>query len=165
MQPIYTAGRRVLRVRFLMLLSLGAAAGAAAWGWDLAQTYGLREADGGVLAPLWQRLAWGIGVASLGIGFAVAMKFYGARYVVEILADDTLGEFELVTMALFGRTTRRYPVAELVTTRRHAGRLRTPKMAVNAPWTTLSLRNGQKFIVDEQGTILDEAAFATLARR
>lgn len=52
-----------------MLFSLATAAEAFYWAVDLVQHYGLAPADGGVLAPPWQRAAWGVFVAVFGAAF------------------------------------------------------------------------------------------------
>ena len=56
-----------------MLLSLACAVATIWWGSDLSQSYWVRPADGGMLAPLPVRLAWGVGVGSLGVIFAAGM--------------------------------------------------------------------------------------------
>ena len=52
MIPVYRAGRQLIKVRFLMGLSLAVLAFCLWCGVDLAQTYGLNPGDGGVLVSL-----------------------------------------------------------------------------------------------------------------
>jgi hypothetical protein len=58
MIQIYSAGRQLRKVRFMMYFSLICAAGCLWWGISLFQTYGLATGDGGVLAPLPLRLVY-----------------------------------------------------------------------------------------------------------
>ena len=66
MTLVYQAGSRVWRVRGLLWLSLVVAVWFVLWGMDLYRTYGLRPADGGVLAPEGVRRAWAFGMGGLG---------------------------------------------------------------------------------------------------
>lgn len=157
MTPIYRSGGQLIKVRGLMLLSLACAAATLWWGFDLFQTYGLRPADGGVLAPLPVRLLWGIVVGSLGIVFAAGMWLYGRCYVAKIEADKHTGEVRVHTVRFVGTRTRTFDSADVTGVSKHENRLDLPGApSVNAPWTGLRVRDGWlPLIVDGQGEFLE----------
>src|SRR5215510_3280765 len=80
MIPVYQAGRQVIKIRAVMVLSLVCFALLSWLGYDLALNLGAGEADGGILAPLPERLAWAGLVVSLGIAFVAGMWLYGSIY-------------------------------------------------------------------------------------
>src|SRR3712207_1184162 len=102
MITLFRAGSQLIKVRALMLLSLACAIATIWWGLDLSQTYGVRPADGGMLAPLAVRLTWGIGVGSLGIIFAAGMWVYGRCYVAKIELDQHTKELHIYTVRFIG---------------------------------------------------------------
>ena len=78
MSALCTAGAQLTKVRGLMLASLAVVGAAAWWGWSLYESYGVRPADGGVLALLGTRLAVGLGLAGSGAASAVLGSTYVA---------------------------------------------------------------------------------------
>ena len=87
------------------------AIGGAWWGVDLAQTWGLREADGGVLKPLWQRVTLGAGLALLGVSFLAGMLVYLRFYIIGIDVED---EGQTVVIRRFAPfPVRRFPSAQV----------------------------------------------------
>jgi hypothetical protein len=80
----YRAGFQATKVLAVTAFSALCAVGAVWWGVDIGRTWGLADADGGVLKPLWQRAAFGGGVALLGLGFFAGMLFYWRFYIVSI---------------------------------------------------------------------------------
>jgi hypothetical protein len=80
----YRAGLQAWKLVALVALSAACAGGAVAAGLDLGRTWGLREADGGVLRPLAHRLALGGGVAALGVAFLTGMVVYLRFYVLRV---------------------------------------------------------------------------------
>ena len=72
------------------------------WGWDMLQTYGIRPADGGVLAPLWQRLAWALFLWAFGFGFLAGMWLYGTIYVSSLWFDETAKTLQVRTLGFIG---------------------------------------------------------------
>jgi len=153
MIDIFSAGPRVQRVRFIMWLSLVAAAGAVWFGWELFQSYGSRPADGGVLAPLGVRLAWGLSVAGLGIAFALGMWLYGRLYVWAIGYDEAADRLYVRTLSFFGNRLDSFPAASVTQATFNNGHFYVPGApSVHAPWYNVSVA-GRRFplIVDAQG--------------
>jgi transmembrane protein TMEM70 (proton-transport ATP synthase complex) len=136
-------------------------------GWDLFQTYGIRPADGGQLASLPVRLAWGLGMAGLGLAFAAGMALYGTLYIGSIRYDEAAGTLHIRTVEfiLTGRK-RVVPLSAVKGARRKEGRLENPGgVSVDAPWLALQLK-GRKWplIVDAQGHFPDPELAARLLR-
>jgi len=136
-----------------MFLSVGCAAGCVWAGIDLAQSYGLNPADGGVLAPLSVRLAWGIGVALLGIIFLVGMWIYGKCYVVKIEFDKQNKALHVYTVSFFGSEKHEINASKVLSSKYHKGELDS----VKAPWWTVRIKGRRlPFIVNEQGVFLEK---------
>ncbi|HEX2191464.1 MAG TPA: hypothetical protein VHG51_21310 [Longimicrobiaceae bacterium] len=156
MIPIYDAGPQATRVRALLWFSLLCAAAALWAGADLAWTYGLSPGDGGVLAPLPVRLAWGVGIAAVGVGFAVGMWVYRACYVAGAAVDEAGGALHLRLVGYFGRPVRVLPVERVLGSRYHPGQASYGGVAVNAPWDTVWVEGRRlPLIVDARGDVLD----------
>ena len=102
MIEIYRATGQVWKVRMMMWLSLIFAIWFCIWGWDLFQSYGTRPADGGVLAPLGQRIAWLIFMVAFGLGFLGGMWLYGSIYVASIRADEADKLLQIRTLGFIG---------------------------------------------------------------
>lgn len=157
MPVVFDAGRQLLKVRFIMILSLVAASGATYAGIQIARTYGLSPADGGVLKPLTLRLAFGTFVALLGIGFAVGMWVYGRCYVARLTLEPETRTLLIETVTFWGRSTSAVSLTEVQFGERHAGRFQAAEFgvvgaSVNAPWRELHVRGRSlPLIVDEQG--------------
>jgi hypothetical protein len=160
MTPIFHAGRQLIKVRGMMLFSLICAVGCVWAGIYLARTYGLSPGDGGVLAPLPVRLAWGIGVALLGIGFAAGMWLYGRCYVVTLEVDEHTSQLHMYTVRFFGTAMQTVALADIGTTTHHHGKLDVIRadgagLSVNAPWHSVTLAGRRlPLIIDQQGTVL-----------
>jgi hypothetical protein len=84
----FRAGTQVRRFVGLTLFAATCAIGASWAGIELGRTWGLAEADGGMLEPLWQRVALGGGVAFLGLSFLAGMLVYWRRYIVSLDVED-----------------------------------------------------------------------------
>ncbi len=159
MIDLFSAGPRVKRVRFIMWLSLVTLAAALWSGWDLFQTYGSRPADGGQLAPLGVRLAWGLGVAGLGIAFALGMWLYGRLYVWAIGYDEAADRLYVRTLSFFGNRLASFPASSVTQSTLRRGDFYAPGApSVRAPWYNLTIA-GQRFplIIDAQGQFGDAA--------
>jgi len=153
---VYSAGRRVLRVRALMWFTLLMAAFAVWSGYGIMQSYGLRPADGGVLAPLPVRLAFGGGIALLGLAFLAGMALYGRCYVDRLDYDAAAGTLVLRTVGWLGGSDRTLSRSDILGSRHHDARDWLSSWTVHAPWTTIRLRDRRlPFILDTQGEFRD----------
>jgi len=146
-------------VRGVVTFALACGLLATIAGIRLAQTYGLNPADGGALAPLSVRLAWGIGVALLGLAFAAGMILYGRCYVARLALDEANEQLHAYTVNGWLTLHREIiPLSALKPGRRHRGRLFVfwRGLLVDAPWRTVWV-SGRRLplILDEQGQVLD----------
>ena len=165
MVPVYSAGRQLTKVRAVMAGSVVFLSIFLWLAWDSFQTYGLRPADGGQLASFGVRLAWGLGLTALGLAFPAGMWAYGLRYVAAIRRDESTGMVDIDTLRGLWRHTTRVPAASVHFGESHAGRLRTAKHTVKAPWTSLRVDGlAHSLILDDQGHLLD-AEFPQELRR
>jgi hypothetical protein len=156
MLPVYSAGWQGTKVRLVMWASVVALVVCAWQGYELSQSYGLREADGGQLAPLAVRAAWGLGVAALGLGAFIGMRMYGARYVAAIRMDGAGSLVEIDTPGCFGTRTLKFPASAVHLGRFHAGHLSTARQTVDAPWTALRVDGlRRRLIVDARGLFVE----------
>ena len=160
MTLIYRAGFQLLKVRAVMLMGLAGAVAGCWFGWDLFQTYGIRPADGGQLASLPVRLAWGLSVAALGLAFAGGMALYGTLYVGTIRYDEASGTLHIRTVEFLITGRRRIvPLSAIKGSTRKEGRLDNPDgVSVDAPWLALRIKGRNwPLIVDAQGHFPDPA--------
>lgn len=156
MVEIFRAGRQLAKVRAIMWLSLGAAAVALWAGWALFDSYGTSPADGGVLAPLGTRLAWGVTVAALGLAFAGGMWLYGGLYVTTLVYDERSDRLYVRTLTFVGHRNRVFSAGDVDGSSFHGGEFWAGGVWVNAPWVTLRMRGRSlPFIVDAQGEFPD----------
>lgn len=164
MVEIYRGGGQLIKVRVIMVVSLACAAATMWWGWDLFRTYGLRPADGGELASLSTRLLLGIGVALLGIAFAIGMWIFGRCYVSGIRFDEAADKLHVGTVGFFGNREEAFRSADIVGSTWHDGRMDNPAahlgdasgIYVDAPWTTVRILGRRlPLVVDGQGEIVD----------
>ena len=171
MIPVYRAGRQLIKVRFLMGLSLAVLAFCLWWGVDLAQTYGLNPGDGGVLAPLPQRLAWAGVVVLFGIACVAGMWVYGRVYAARIAFDPDLQQIHLDTAGFFWNNRHIINLAAVSGARAHrdisrgfAGELVAhPIPAVDAPWMSVRIAGWPlPLIVDHQGELLNQKLMRAL---
>jgi hypothetical protein len=156
MTELYRAGYQLVKVRAVILLSLGCALASCWWGWDLFTTLGLRPADGGVLQPFWVRFLVGALVASLGLAFAIGMWFYSRLYVASLAYDPDSGRLVVRTPGFFLTRTESFAPSEIQGTSYRRGRLDNPVgVSVDAPWHALRIKRRFGYIVDAQGHWLD----------
>ena len=154
MIDIYRAGFQLTKVRAFMIVALLCATGAFYWGWDLFNSYGLAPGDGGVLAPLGQRLAWGLSVAGLGLAFLAGMWIYGRRYVTRIRYDAAADALHIGTLEFLAGRFKVYPASSVVGADYHHGRMEGE--GVNAPWYFVRLADrSSRLILDAQGIFPD----------
>jgi hypothetical protein len=155
MQPLFNAGKQTAKVRFIMILSLVCGVWSVLAGIHLAQTYGLNPADGGVLAPLPVRLAWGLGVPAIGLSFLAGMEVYRRCYLACIEVDETGTKMNFVTLRWWGFATRVLETSDIISSQYHNGRSNYDP-TVNASWQFVYTR-GRKlpYILDFQGRFED----------
>jgi hypothetical protein len=157
--PGYRAGFQATKLIGLTAFSAACAAGAGWWGVDIARTWGMAEADGGVLRPLWQRAALGLGVGLLGMAFLAAMLVFWRFYIVALQVDGD------------GRTLRirrlpplpelRLDVADVkIEGQRHTGQASElgpmfwRMRLVHAPWLSVRVRGRRwPMVLDLQGRL------------
>jgi hypothetical protein len=162
MLPVYSAGWQGTKVRLVMWASVAALAVSTWYGYELFQTYGLRQADGGRLASLGVRTAWFIGLVSLGAGFFLGMWVYGRRYIAAIRMDDASSVVEFDTLGWFGTRTLQSPASAVHLGRFHAGAF-SGRVSVKAPWTAVRIDGlRRRLILDAQGRLIDESFPARL---
>ena len=160
MIQIFHARKQLIKVRGLTWFFLILAVPAVYYGIDLAQTYGLRPADGGVLAPLPVRLAVGGGLAFLGLLAAGGMLLYNTMYIAWLELDSSGQLVHITTPRLFGSHTSIIPAQDIEAGQLHLGQMDTGELTVNAPWHAIHIKGRKLFLIlDLQGEILDlEAA-------
>ena len=153
----YRAGFQVAKLVGLAALSAACAVGALGYGIELGQTWGLREADGGVLKPFAERLAVGGLVAALGVAFFAAMVVYLRFYVVRIDLEDGGRTVRIGRLPPF--STLRLPAGRVrLGTKVHRGEggvfaLAAPRFRrVKAPWLSLHVEGWRwPLLLDLQG--------------
>jgi hypothetical protein len=169
MTLVYRARGNVWKVRAMMWLSLVVAIWFCIWGWDLFQSYGTRPADGGVLAPFGQRLAWLLFLAGFGLGFLGGMWLYGTIYVSSLRVDEQRKLLQIRTLGFIGslggrrRTCR---LSDVIGADHHAGKFGNPGgVSVDAPWLSVRIR-GRKWplIVDVRGHFPDRKLAAKVLK-
>lgn len=149
---IYHAGGQLPKVRAVMLVSLALAVAACWFGWRLAQTYGTAPGDGGELAPLPVRLAWGVTIAALGIALAAAMRLYGRIYVSAVSYDRAGERLRVRSVTFFGSKSREFPAQAVIGAGFNHGRME----GVRAPWFTLRLEGRTwPLLLDAQGVFVE----------
>ena len=169
MVQIYRATGQVWKIRMMMWLSLIVAIWFCLWGWDLFQTYGTRPADGGVLAPFGQRLAWLLFLVAFGLAFLVGMWLYGGIYVSSLWYDEGKGTLQIRSLGFVGglggwRET--YRLSQVRSTDYHAGKFENPGgVSVDAPWLSVRIEGRRMpLIVDVQGEFPDRQLAAKVLK-
>lgn len=161
-RTLFDAGARPLRVWFLLVLTGALAAWGVGYGVVLLNTFGLRPADGGVLAPLWQRVAWLVVLWALGLSGFVGMLVYARCYVARLAYDDAAGALHVRTVLPPARVV---PVGEVLGGRHYRGHVDGLTTGVDAPWQTLNVRGRRlPYVIDVQGDVRDPAALGRLLR-
>ena len=160
-RTLYDAAGRPRRVWLLLALAAACAAWSCYEGAALARTYGLRPADGGVLAPPTVRLAWGAAVAGLALAFFAGMLVYARCYVTRLVYDGTAGTVRVRTLLP--------PVRVVAASAFGGGALRRGRshgrIPVDAPWASLRVRGRRlPYILDLQGDVADPPALRRLVR-
>ena len=169
MIDLFHSGSQTTAVRFIMILSLAVAAGCCWGGYALFQSYGLSPGDGGQLAPLGARLAWGLGVAFLGFAFAFGMWLYGRNYVRSIRFNPHAQMLHIRTLGMFGDSVAAVPVSRVRRSTFRGGELGAlgefADVGVNAPWYKIEVEGrSASYILDVQGQFSDPPLLARLIR-
>lgn len=166
--PVFRASSQLVKVRFMMLVSLAALIGSTWAGVNLAQHYGQAPGDGGVLKPLPERITIGAFVFSLGAVFAGGMWLYGKFYAASIDVDSDEQKLYLNTVEFFGTKPHEIELSNILSSEEMAGQLDltafdSSSISVNAPWKSVRLK-GWSFpvIIDAQGEVLHQALFKQL---
>ena len=166
--PVFRAGSQLVKVRFLMLLSLATLVGSTWAGANLVQHYGQAPGDRGVLKPLPERIAISTFVFSLGAVFAGGMWLYGKFYVAGIDFDDREQKLYLNTVEFLGTQRHEIDLSNILGSNDHAGQFDLTafdptSIPVNAPWKSVRL-GGWKLpvIIDGQGEVLHQELFEKL---
>lgn len=163
MVDIYRGGWQLTKVKGMMVFSALCAAGALYWGWDLFTTFGLRPADGGVLAPLWQRLAWALLLAGAGLAFVIGMWAFGRRYVTRIRYDEAADRLGVGTLEFLATRETFYPASDVAGSDYRHGELEGS--GVRAPWYRLQLKSRRSpLVLDGQGVFPDPPLAARLLK-
>ncbi|MBW4574256.1 MAG: hypothetical protein KME08_03130 [Aphanothece sp. CMT-3BRIN-NPC111] len=166
--PVFRAGSQLVKVRFIMLLSLATLVGSTYAGVNLVQHFGQSLGDGGVLKPLPERIALGAFVFSLGAVFAGSMWLYGKFYVASIDFDSREQKLYLNTVEFFGTKRHAIELSNILDSSEHAGQLDLTafdpsSISVNAPWKSVRLKGWKwSLIIDAQGKILHQELFEKL---
>jgi hypothetical protein len=164
MVPVYRAGRQLIKVRALMALSVVVLALCLWWASHLARTYGTSPGDGGALAPLPQRLAWGGLVALFGVAAVAGMGLYGRLYAARIEVEPDRQLVHLATPGFFGTNRHVFRPADIGSARAHRDVNRGtlgkivghPTPTVDAPWMSVRIAGWRlPLIIDLQGEVLD----------
>jgi len=157
-KTLFKAGRQLTKFRFIIPFVLACAAGSIWYGFDCFQNYGRSPGEGGVLAPLPARLAWGAGLWLLGIGLPVATFLYTRCYVAKIGFEEQTGILHISTVRLFGTSTLQIPASSVIGSRYYEGHMagtdESPE--IHTPFWKIRLQ-GRKFplIMDLQGELME----------
>ena len=157
MQTVYSAGSQGTKVRLVMWGSLILLSVCAWQAIETFQTYGLRAAEGGRLAPLAARAAWAITWSALGLAGPIGMWVYGRRYIAAIRMDEASSAVEFDTLGWFGTRKLQFPASAVSLGRFHAGAF-SGRVSVKAPWTAVRVDGLRgRLILDAQGRLIDES--------
>lgn len=165
MKTVFKAGRQLTKIRFIIPFLLACAAGSIWAGFYSFQHYGLSPGDGGVLAPLPARLAWGAGRGLLGIGLAAATFLYARCYVAQIDVEEQTGMLHITTVRLFGTSTLQIPPSSVGGSRYYEGYMAATdeSLEVHTPFWKIRLRGRMlPLLIDLQGEIIEPALLREL---
>lgn len=156
MNVIYDAGSQATKVRALLWFSLVCAAGSTWAGVYLGRTFGLSPGGGGVLAPLPVRLAWAVGVSSVGLAFLVGMLVYVRCYAARVAVDEGAGTLHVSLVGFFGGSTLIVPAGKVLGSEYHPGHADYGGVTVSAAWDAVRVEGRRlPLILDAQGDVLD----------
>ena len=160
---LFANQRQALKVRLVLWGALIACAFALYGGWTIFETFGLSPGDGGELRPFAQRLAFGGGVAALGLIFAGGMILYASLYVMHMAREGDRVTIE--TMSVAGTREQAFDASAFAGGRSYKGQVPITPFApgVNAPWVTLRVAGRRlSFILDVQAEVIEREAIRQL---
>lgn len=171
------SGTQAIKVRVIFWVVVAVSLLALWGGWAIFQSFGLSQADGGVLKPFAQRLAFGGVVAGLGLLLTAGMLLYMSLYALRIVAEGDA--ISITTMTPFGGREQKFKTSELgngtynhgqmsVDRSGHAGHMLDSgnriQLKVDAPWLTLRATGHRlPFILDLKAKKINTDALALLA--
>jgi hypothetical protein len=145
MIPLYTAGRQLAKVRFIMLLSLAVGLPGAWWGLGIIASAGPTSSDG----------AAGAIAVVFSLAFAIGMWVYGTCYLARIDFDPQRRVLHLRTVTLFGTAPHVLDASSIGQSRYHHGQFHA-RVSVNAPWVSVRVPGRRlPLLVDAQGQVLN----------
>ncbi len=148
MKTLFENKRQAFKVRLVLWLAVILAVAALYSGWILFNSFGLAEADGGVLKPLGVRLALGGGIAMAGCIFGGGMMLYATLYLLKLERD---GERILIqTLSASGMGSRQHVLKarDIRKATYFEGKLELD-LSVDAPWVKLNFAGRRlPFILD-----------------
>ncbi len=161
--------RQALKGRLLFWFFVVVAVWCVWGGWEIFQTYGLSQADGGVLKPLWERALFGAFIAAIGLSAMIGMWVYMGMYVVDLTRHGD--RVKIVTLSPLGRQHFEYATSEVGKSAYYHGRVdygvpssSAKGLWVNAPWITLRVVGRRfPFVLDLQAEVINLAALRNLA--
>ncbi len=173
MTLLFDNHRQTLKVRCLMWGIFAAGLSALYAGWSIFQTLGLAPGDGGVLRPVGERLAFGAGVALLGIAGIAGMMLFASLYAVTLSRQGERIEIETLTLSGIGRRHFSFDVSEVGEAAYHHGRMKRGIATdedvamydgIDAPWITMRVAGRRlPFILDLQAEIIEIVPLTLLA--
>lgn len=174
METLYENHRKTIKVKFLLWFFLLVFIGASIGGWVIFQTFGLSPADGGVLRPFWERLAFGLFVAGLGLACAGGMMLYATLYVVYCGRNGDQVVIDTLTMWGAGTKRHEFHVSQIGKGTYHHGQLDLNSNtygvdaivvpSVDAPWVTMPVAGRFiPFIFDMKAETIEVAALTRLS--
>ncbi len=165
------SGAQALKIRILFWIVVIIGVVALWGGWAIFQSFGLSPADGGVLKPFSERLAFGGVVAVLGVALIAGMWLYMSLYALEVVRDGN--KIAITTMTPLGDREQNFKVSELGKGAHHQGQTNFARVEdglvenhikVDAPWITLRAAGRRlPFILDMKSQIIEVDAIVSLA--
>ncbi len=155
---------QALKVRIVYLVVVLGGLAMIVAGVNICLSWGLATADGGILKPLPQRLAFGGGLAGLALVLIAGMHYYLLRYIVSMRRDGS--QLYIRTAAQLRGPGHVFAAGDVVSLDYHAGKTLTYKAYVNAPWKKMRIRGVRlPFIIDMQAEYINKAELEKLLAR
>lgn len=165
---------RVLAVRFVMYVLLGATCLLSYLGWDASQNFGLVPADGygATLAPLSHRILLSSALVATGLLLTVAADLFARHYIACVIAtadtadaglEDSL--ICLIHVNWWGWRYRWLPSSSIIKGRNRTGRTMLGADYPDTPYRQLTIANERvPFILDQRMEIASRTTYERLFR-